>query len=763
MADNNYIFPDSEELERIYLERLNNVGKPKSEEPEKPAHNDPIDAHEYKDPEKESPEVFDKMVADIERRRAERSTSYWSDKPADPADESIWLGSGKREKREPEKRPEPARRAELPKEPDPKPQSSGRTKRTIEIKLSEDMQKKMASARGEQPAPQRPAPRPAQQAQPQSRVRPEGEQPARSRVRPEGEQPARSRVRPEGEQPARSRVRPEGEQSARSRVRPEGEQSARSRVRPEGEQPARSRVRPEGEQPARSRVRPEGEQSARSRVRPEGEQSASRQRPSGPSDTTPPRRKKKKPRYKRYETEFSFLNAALCMLLVFGVGIALIVMKRESGLIESEKRNYLEKPEFSVSSWFKGEYTENMAKYYTDTIPNRESLKGFADSFSKLFGINLDDVQVKNIKAVQKETLDSEAANTTTSKVTLYTGPAETTTAQTAASGEQPSGTTGTTTKVTLETKKHIDVPDEGEWAGNVILTGSGSNVRAMPAFYGQFSVGADYASVLNDYKKMLGDKVNVFNLYCPLSSAYYMPENMRDQFTDQHDAILNVGRYLENVINVDAYNELANHADEYIYSRTDHHWQPLGAYYAMKIFTQEAGLGDTFKDLSTYEKNVIDGFCGTMYAFSDYVQALKDNPDQMIYYKPDNNDQLEVNYWNSTFQYINENKGHSLFFDWASGGNAYGAVLGDDLDICEVKTPVHNGRVLVVLKDSYANATIPFLTHSFEKIYVVDFRYADISMVQFAKTVGATDMIFTVSISGGHTQTHIDRIRADM
>ena len=43
------------------------------------------------------------------------------------------------------------------------------------------------------------------------------------------------------------------------------------------------------------------------------------------------------------------------------------------------------------------------------------------------------------------------------------------------------------------------------------------------------------------------------------------------------------------------------------------------------------------------------------------------------------------------------------------------------------------------------------------------DFRYADISVVQFAKTVGATDLILTVSISGGHTQTHIDRIRADM
>ena len=62
MADNNYIFPDSEELERIYLEKLNNAGKSK----ETPVQNDPIDAHKYKDPEKASPEVFDKMVSEIE-------------------------------------------------------------------------------------------------------------------------------------------------------------------------------------------------------------------------------------------------------------------------------------------------------------------------------------------------------------------------------------------------------------------------------------------------------------------------------------------------------------------------------------------------------------------------------------------------------------------------------------------------------------------------------------------------------------------------
>ena len=685
--------PDSEKLEAAYLDSLRKLGIFGDTEATKASREDhhPVDAKDYKDPEQDRPEVYEKMVSEIEKRRETRSKSRWSDEPVIPVKKSIWLDD------QPE--PQPERSAERrPVREEPERTSSASSRRRIREDIPAE------------PAPGYREEVPAEQVS------------------------SRVRQRPAGETSSRTRQRPAEETSSRTRQRPADETSSRTRQRPADETSSRTRQRSSGEMPSRTRA-------------------ASR---------------RKKPKYKRFETEFSFINAVVCMLLVFGVGIALIAMKRESGFIQSENRNLAEMPEFSLKSYFNGEYTEGITKYYTDTIPNRESLKTFSDTFSGLFGISLDDVKIKgDVQAGKKETLDDDK-KTTTTKVTLYTGPADTEPSNTTpGGGDDSSGekttTKTTTTKATTTTKKKAEVPDEGEWAGNVVLTGEGTpNIRAMPAFYGMFSVGEKYANVLNSYKQALGDKVNVFNVYCPLSSAYYMPKSMEEEFTNQHDAILNVGGYLQNVINVDVYNELAEHTDEYIYSRTDHHWQPRGAYYAMKKFVEDAGLGDTYKDLSTYEKCVIEGFCGTMYAFSDYVQGLKDYPDQMIYYKPDNNDQLEVNYWDSTFSYVNESKGHSLFFDWAEGVNAYGAILGNDLDICEVKTGVHNGRVLVILKDSYANATIPFLTHSFEKIYVADFRYVDISMTEFAKNVGATDMAFIVSISGGHTETHIDAIASD-
>ncbi|MBR6872652.1 MAG: hypothetical protein IKN17_03985 [Ruminococcus sp.] len=746
MSDkNNYIFPDSEKLEAAYLDSLRKLSNIDSR-------SDPIDAHKYKDPETKSPEVYEKMVSDIKTRREEKSNSIWRDENSAPPEKSIWL----------DKEPEAPKRAP---EPEKRPARTGTTKRTIEIQLSEDMRRKMSAAR----QPEAPEPAPAEEPAPRRQRPVEDVQPSPRRQRPvEDVQPSSRRQRPvEDVQPSSRRQRPvEDAQPSPRRQRPvEDVQPSSRRQRPvEDVQPSPRRQRPvEDAQPSSRRQRPVEDVQPSSRVR-------ERARLSPAEEAVLQRPRRKKPKFRHYEAEFSFLNAALCILIVFGAGIALLVMKRESGVVETENRMYAEMPSFNLKTWFSGEFTEGVTTYYTDTIPNRESLKGFSDTFSNLFGINIGDVKVVgDVPGGKKETLDDNDKNKQTSKVTLYTGPAEKETEQTTPAGDDSAGeavpgtTPSQTTSVSLETKKHIEVPDEGEWAGNVVITGSGSSVRAMPAFYGLFDVGADYASVLNQYKTALGDKVNVFNLYCPLASAYYMPKNMADQFTDQHEAIINVGNHLQNVINVDVYETLANHADEYIYSRTDHHWQPLGAYYAMSKFVEDAGLADTWKDLSTYEKCVIDGFVGTMYAFSNNNQEIWNNPETMTYYKPDNNDQLEVNYWDSTFSYINENKGHSLFFDWVSGQNCYGCTLGDDLDICEIKTPVKNGRVLVILKDSYANATVPFLTHSFEKIYVADFRYVNVSMVQFAKSVGATDFCLTVSISGGHTQTHIDRIRADM
>ena len=77
---------------------------------------------------------------------------------------------------------------------------------------------------------------------------------------------------------------------------------------------------------------------------------------------------------------------------------------------------------------------------------------------------------------------------------------------------------------------------------------------------------------------------------------------------------------------------------------------------------------------------------------------------------------------------------------------NSYLRYMGGDSYVVKVKTAVNNGRKLVVVKDSYGNAEIPFYTSSFEEIYVVDVRYFERNLVNFIKTVGATDVLFTMS-----------------
>lgn len=467
------------------------------------------------------------------------------------------------------------------------------------------------------------------------------------------------------------------------------------------------------------------------------------------SDAAAERDRKENDRYKDYDLEFNFINSVLCILLIFGVGVALVVMHRESGFIHSENRNLAEFPDFSISSYLNGEFTSGITEYYTDTIPNRENLKKFSSAFSDMLGIHINDVKIKgDVSVVEKEKLDENKKATTTT-VTAFTG--SVTTKETS-----KTTTTASKKKTTTTEKKEEQKLDDGAWAGNVVVAGSGENVRAMSAFYGTFENGEKYAQAVNSYKEALGSGVNVYNMSIPLSSAFYMPDNLKDSFSDQEDCIENIGLNLSGVIDCNVYSALEKHTDEYIYSRTDHHWQPRGAYYAAQVFAEKAGVD--FPALSTYERCEIEGFVGTMYAYSDYDEELNENPDTFIYYKPDND--YTVRYYDTSFE--NGYEG-SLFFDYASGVNCYSAILNRDEQIVEITTDCENGRTLVIMKDSYGNALVPFLTHSFSRIYVCDFRYMDINAKEFMENVGATDVLFSVSLSACYTPSHIEAIREDL
>ena len=455
------------------------------------------------------------------------------------------------------------------------------------------------------------------------------------------------------------------------------------------------------------------------------------------------------------------LNIIVCLGAIFLIAIVLLVItimgKREKES-ESEKRKLAEFPKFSFSSLFNGDFTNGITTYFTDTIPGRETFKSFNSAFADCFGFSVGDVKINgSIKKVEQEKFDDKGVTTT--KVSINTAPATTTTSasQTTKSGEDPAKTTTeatTTTKSNQKKDEVVEIPEntnEGKLLGSVIVYGSGKQTRGLVVSYVNFDLGKRFADAVNKWKQDLGDSVNVYAMPAPLSSAFYMPSNMKGQGTDQNENIKNIVANLKGVVGVNCVNELAKHMDEDIYARTDHHWLPLGAYYGTKVFAEAAQVD--YPSLDEYTKLTKEGFLGTLYTYSNYDQGIQNNPDTFVYFKPKNIKEVSCKYYDTSFNPQNPEKPYGtdesgLFYDSMEGSNCYLSFLGSDAEIVEINTPCKNNRVLVVYKNSYGNAMIPFLTNSFSKIYVCDYRYFDINGVDFCKKVGCTDLLFTGAIS---------------
>ena len=85
--------------------------------------------------------------------------------------------------------------------------------------------------------------------------------------------------------------------------------------------------------------------------------------------------------------------------------------------------------------------------------------------------------------------------------------------------------------------------------------------------------------------------------------------------------------------------------------------------------------------------------------------------------------------------------------------------VLGADAIHTKITTSFKNGRKIVVFKESYGNAFVPFLVNNFEEIYVIDIRYFGTNAVNYIKKIGATDVLFINNCFAANTSSLIKHI----
>ncbi len=191
----------------------------------------------------------------------------------------------------------------------------------------------------------------------------------------------------------------------------------------------------------------------------------------------------------------------------------------------------------------------------------------------------------------------------------------------------------------------------------------------------------------------------------------------------------------------------LTAHRAEYIYYRTDHHWTMLGAYYAYEAWAKERGLRPV--PLSgLLPETVREDFLGSHYARLHYAER----EDTMELYDPGMACSVVYDLGESDLSGLYQP-------ELLTSEDAYRFFLDGNHGVVQIDTGQGKGH-LAVLKDSFANCLIPFLSVHYRKITVVDPRYFRSDPVSWLAGQGVTEVLIvaqdtvtvavTVQISAG-------------
>lgn len=175
--------------------------------------------------------------------------------------------------------------------------------------------------------------------------------------------------------------------------------------------------------------------------------------------------------------------------------------------------------------------------------------------------------------------------------------------------------------------------------------------------------------------------------------------------------------------------------AKQDIYYHTDHHWTTYGSYTAYCAFVESKGKTPVSLDELDFLKREVPSFYGTYYSKSKKFNAPADTitwydiPVQSVMVGDEEKGAL----YNQ--QQWNERDKHAAFL-W--GNNRLTVIRSDNnQNHAQGKT----SRILVI-KDSYANSFIPFLTYNYDEVYVLDLRYMDGKMSDFMREYEFDDVL---------------------
>lgn len=168
----------------------------------------------------------------------------------------------------------------------------------------------------------------------------------------------------------------------------------------------------------------------------------------------------------------------------------------------------------------------------------------------------------------------------------------------------------------------------------------------------------------------------------------------------------------------------LQQHKDEYIWFNTDHHWTALGAYYAYVALGEQLGYTPLTPE-QLGEAAVLDQpFYGTTYSTAGVRWGYSDT---LAYYPA-----LDQAFsW--TEDGVTWTEGRLYDTSKLGAKDKYALFCGANYPMATVTNPNTEGTLLLI-KDSYSNALLPFLAQHYGTIHVLDPRYSRMPLSMYLK-----------------------------
>ncbi|MDR0944154.1 MAG: hypothetical protein LBM41_06440 [Ruminococcus sp.] len=220
----------------------------------------------------------------------------------------------------------------------------------------------------------------------------------------------------------------------------------------------------------------------------------------------------------------------------------------------------------------------------------------------------------------------------------------------------------------------------------------------------------------------------------------------------DQKSYIENIYNLLdETVTPIKIFDDLYLQKEDYIYYRTDHHWTARGAFFAYENAAEKMGFSPLSETDFTIE-NAADNFYGSLYSKVLYDGV---SPDKIYIYH--SNSDVKI-----TGVSVYENlESEPIFYDsiymrdYLTARNKYPVFLGENQPMVKINSTAGGGKLLVI-KDSYANSFVPFLTEHFSEITLLDMRYINISLDEFLDMSEIDSVLFLYNTVSFNTDNNL-------